>query len=151
MHDARGRADERHMSGLLRLTHAVEDVPARTPVVVAADDDMDILSLVAFRLERSGYQVLTARDGEEALALASECSPDLVLLDVSMPKLTGLEVTRRLRELPATASTPILLLTARASESDREAGREAGATAYLTKPFSPQDLSARVGELLGRS
>jgi two-component system phosphate regulon response regulator PhoB len=140
------------MSGLLSLTTIGNDVstPRATPLVVAADDDPDILNLVTLRLERAGYQVLTARDGEQALDLCAERSPDLILLDVSMPKLTGLDVARRLRELPATASTPIVLLTARASESDRAAGHEAGATAYLTKPFSPQELSTRVGELLGR-
>lgn len=140
------------MSGLLSFGDVVDVAPPvrEIPLVVAADDDADILSLVTFRLERSGYHVLTARDGEEALALATDRMPDLVLLDVSMPKLTGLDVSRRLRELPATVATPILLLTARASESDRTAGYEAGATAYLTKPFSPNELSARVGELLGR-
>jgi two-component system, OmpR family, phosphate regulon response regulator PhoB len=140
------------MSGLLSLSPSPADAaPARDiPLVVAADDDPDILNLLTLRLDRAGYEVLTARDGEQALALASERSPDLILLDVSMPKLTGLDVARRLRELPATATTPIVLLTARASESDRAAGYEAGATAYLTKPFSPQELSAQVGQLLGR-
>lgn len=140
------------MSGLLASGPVYQDLPAErvSPMVVAADDDPDILNLVTLRLEWAGYHVLRARDGEEALALASEHLPDLVLLDVSMPKLTGLEVARRLRELPEFAATPILLLTARAGESDRIAGLEAGATAYLTKPFSPHELNARVGELLGR-
>jgi DNA-binding response OmpR family regulator len=140
------------MAGLPSLSTVGDDPrPARAvPLVVAADDDPDILNLVTLRLERAGYEVLTARDGEQALELCSQRAPDLILLDVSMPKLTGLDVARRLRELPATAATPIVLLTARASETDRAAGHEAGATAYLTKPFSPQELSARVGELLGR-
>jgi two-component system phosphate regulon response regulator PhoB len=149
---ARSPADDSSMSGLLSSTPTTQPVtPMRAvPIVVAADDDPDILNLVSLRLERAGYEVLTARDGEQALELASERAPDLILLDVSMPKLTGLDVARRLRELPATATTPIVLLTARASESDRAAGHEAGATAYLTKPFSPQELSAQVGALLGR-
>jgi two-component system phosphate regulon response regulator PhoB len=147
---ARSAADDASMSGLLSSTFQAATPLRAVPLVVAADDDPDILNLVTLRLERAGYEVLTARDGEQALELASERSPDLILLDVSMPKLTGLDVARRLRELPATATTPIVLLTARASESDRAAGHEAGATAYLTKPFSPQELSAQVGQLLGR-
>src|SRR5678815_5458159 len=84
------------------------------PVVLAADDDEDILELVAFRLERSGYTVLQARDGEEALELARAEKPDLAVLDVMMPKLDGFELTRRLRAEEATSKMPIILLTARA-------------------------------------
>ena len=94
-----------------------EGEPAQ-PVVLAADDDEDILELVAFRLERSGYTVLRAHDGEEALRLAREEQPDLGVLDVMMPKLDGFEVTRRLRADAATSSTPIILLTARAQDAD---------------------------------
>ena len=114
------------------------------PVVLAADDDDDILELVAFRLERSGDTVLRARDGEEALRLAEEQTPDIAVLDVGMPKLDGLELTRLLREREATSTIPIILLTAWVQESDIERGFEAGATDYMRKPFSPTELAARV-------
>jgi DNA-binding response OmpR family regulator len=115
-------------------------------LVLVADDDADILLLVRLRLERSGYEVLTARDGTEALAMAQERPPDVAIFDVSMPGLTGFDVTRLLRE--ANAQLPVILLTARALESDVEAGAAVGADAYLTKPFSPQDLELRVRELV---
>jgi DNA-binding response OmpR family regulator len=120
------------------------------PVVLAADDDEDILELVAFRLERSGYTVLRARDGEEALRVALEAKPDLAVLDVMMPKLDGFELTRRLRADSATSAMPIILLTARAQDADVQAGFDAGADDYLRKPFSPQELRARVQAILGR-
>jgi DNA-binding response OmpR family regulator len=120
------------------------------PVVLAADDDEDILELVAFRLERSGYTVLRATDGEEALRLALEAKPDLAVLDVMMPKLDGYELTRRLRAEDATSRMPIILLTARSQDADVQAGFDAGADDYLRKPFSPQELRARVQAILGR-
>jgi DNA-binding response OmpR family regulator len=120
------------------------------PVVLAADDDEDILALVKFRLERSGYTVLQARDGEEALALARERRPDLAVLDIMMPKLDGLELTRRLRAEEATSRMPIILLTARAQDTDVQQGFDAGADDYIRKPFSPQELRARVQAMLGR-
>ena len=120
------------------------------PVVLAADDDEDILELVAFRLERSGYTVLRATDGEEALRLALEAKPDLAVLDVMMPKLDGFELTRRLRADDATSRMPIILLTARSQDADVQAGFDAGADDYLRKPFSPQELRARVQALLAR-
>ena len=119
-------------------------------VVLAADDDEDILELVAFRLERSGYSVLRARDGQQALDLALEEQPDLALLDVMMPKLDGIEVTRRLRAETATSRMPIILLTARAQDGDIERGFEAGATDYIRKPFSPRELRMRVQSVLAR-
>jgi len=114
------------------------------PVVLAADDDEDILELVAFRLGRSGYTVLEARDGEEAWQIAQERELDLAVLDVGMPKLDGLEVTRRLRGQEATSKLPIILLTAWVQESDVERGFAAGANDYIRKPFSPMELVARV-------
>ncbi len=113
-------------------------------VVLVADDDKDILALVAFRLERSGYEVVTAADGEEALELARSRTPDLAILDVMMPKLTGYEVTQRLRTEPATSRVPVILLTARVQEGDVARGFEAGADDYVTKPFSPRELAARI-------
>jgi DNA-binding response OmpR family regulator len=122
----------------------------RQPVVLAADDDEDILELVAFRLERSGYTVLRARDGEEAFRIAREEQPDLAVLDVMMPKVDGFELTRRLRADEATSRMPIILLTARAQDADVQTGFDAGADDYLRKPFSPQELRARVQAILGR-
>jgi DNA-binding response OmpR family regulator len=120
------------------------------PVVLAADDDDDILQLIVFRLERSGYTVLQARDGEEALALALEHRPDLAVLDVLMPKMDGFELTRRLRAEPTTSRMPIIMLTARVQDADVQQGFDAGADDYLRKPFSPQELRARVQAILGR-
>jgi DNA-binding response OmpR family regulator len=120
------------------------------PLVLAADDDEDILDLVAFRLERSGYTVIVARDGEEALELAATELPDLAVLDVMMPKVDGFEVTRRLRADEATSRMPIILLTARSQDADVQQGFDAGADDYLRKPFSPDELRARVQAILGR-
>jgi len=120
------------------------------PVVLAADDDADILGLITFRLERSGYTVLQAHDGEEALELARTAKPDLAVFDVMMPKLDGFELTRRLRAEEATKHMPIILLTARAQEADVQEGFEAGADDYIRKPFSSQELRARVQAILGR-
>jgi DNA-binding response OmpR family regulator len=120
------------------------------PIVLAADDDEDILELIAFRLEHSGYTVLQARDGKEALDLARTARPDLAVLDVMMPKIDGFEVTRRLREDDSTTRIPIILLTARTQEADVQRGFDAGADDYIRKPFSPQELGARVQAILGR-
>ena len=121
-----------------------------SPLVLVADDDPDILALVRFRLEREGYEVLSAPDGETALDLALARTPDLALLDVMMPRLDGYEVTRRLREHGPTTTIPIILLTARVQEPDLERGFEAGADDYVTKPFSPLALGERVQAALGR-
>ena len=120
------------------------------PLVLAADDDEDILGLVAFRLERAGYTVILARDGEEALELAVSEQPDVVVLDVMMPKLDGFEVTRRLRADEATSQIPIILLTARSQDADVQQGFAAGADDYLRKPFSPDELRVRVQAILAR-
>ena len=122
----------------------------KLPLVLAADDDQLIRELIQFRLERSGYEVVTAADGDEALRLARERLPDLAVLDVMMPGLNGYEVTRRLRAEEATSGIPVILLTARVQEADVSQGFEAGADDYLTKPFSPQELRARVQAILGR-
>jgi DNA-binding response OmpR family regulator len=119
------------------------------PLILVADDDPDILALVRFRLERDGYEVLSAPDGETALDLALARTPDLAILDVMMPRLDGYEVTRRLREHGPTTGIPIILLTARVQEPDLERGFEAGADDYVTKPFSPQALGERIQAALG--
>ena len=120
------------------------------PVVLVADDEEDILELIVFRLEHSGYTVLQAHDGAEALELARSAQPDLAVLDVMMPKMDGFELTRRLREDEATSRMPIILLTARTQEADIQRGFDAGADDYIRKPFSPQELRSRVQAILGR-
>jgi CheY-like chemotaxis protein len=117
-------------------------------LILLAEDDEDILDLVSFRLERSGYRIVRARDGAEAVLLAKELRPALAVLDISMPVMTGLEATCALRADPATAAIPIILLTARMTPADVAAGLAAGATAYVTKPFSPQDLSSTIDGVL---
>ena len=117
------------------------------PLVLVADDDADILSLVRLRLERSGYTVVSARNGAEALELARERRPDLAILDVAMPELTGLEVTEQLRA--EHIDVPVILLTARAREADVALGAAVGADVYVTKPFSPQELETRVRAQVG--
>lgn len=119
-------------------------------LVLVADDDDDIRNLIAFRLVRAGYDVITAIDGADAFALAAERLPNLILLDVVMPKATGLEVTKMLRGYEPTSRTPVILLTARVQEEDVARGRAAGADGYIKKPFSPQELHARVRAILER-
>jgi DNA-binding response OmpR family regulator len=133
------------MLDTLRLDDQVTD---RVPVLLVADDDEDILALVQMRLARSGFEVVVARDGEEALRLARERQPDLAVLDWMMPKATGVDVLRALRASPDTADIPVLLLTARASERDIAEGLAAGADDYIPKPFSPQELATRVQTIL---
>jgi DNA-binding response OmpR family regulator len=120
------------------------------PLILIADDDPDILSLITLRLERSGYEVIGAGDGEQALAAAIARAPDLALLDVMMPKLDGYEVTARLRGHDANRHLPVILLTARVQEDDIARGVEAGADDYMTKPFSTHELRERVQAALGR-
>jgi DNA-binding response OmpR family regulator len=124
-------------------------VSNRVPVLLVADDDEDILTLVQLRLSRSGFEVIVARDGEAALRLAQERHPDLAVLDWMMPKASGLEVLRAIRSNSETADIPVVLLTARASEADVQEGLDAGAVDYIVKPFSPQELATRVQGILG--
>jgi DNA-binding response OmpR family regulator len=118
--------------------------------VLVADDDVDALGVVAFGLERLGYHVVRAHDGEEALQLVQERRPDVAILDVMMPKLNGYDLVRRIRAIPEIEHTPVILLTARAGEFDRRFGYEVGADEYVRKPFSPKLLEERVEELLER-
>ena len=116
--------------------------------ILVADDDDDVRELIVFRLERAGYEVLTASNGEEAVAVALERRPDLCVLDVMMPKLDGYAVTRRLRASDGFADVPVLLLTASVQEAAVAEGLEAGADDYVKKPFPPQELLARVAAAL---
>ena len=122
--------------------------PAKTVLVV--DDEQDILDLVRFRLEHDGYRVLTASDGQTGLTLARAERPDLCILDVMMPKLSGLEVLAELRADPVTAETRVILLTARGQDADVDRGFELGAQDYDTKPISPTELRRRVHAQLSR-
>lgn len=115
--------------------------------VLAVDDEQDILDLIRYHLEREGYQVVGCRDGRSALELISRERPDLVILDLLMPEVDGLEVCRRVRQGSA---IPIVMLTAKAEEADKVAGLELGADDYITKPFSPRELVARVRAVLRR-
>jgi len=119
------------------------------PVVLVAEDDEDILLLVATRLKRDGFDVVTARTGEEALALARERRPVVAVLDIGMPPPDGIEVVRQIRADAELRTMQLLILTAKAQEGDVRRGFDAGADAYVRKPFSPADLSARVKELAG--
>ena len=121
------------------------------PLVLVADDDEDILSLVSLQLGRGNIDVIQARDGDEALALAEERLPDLAVLDVMMPGLNGYEVVKRLRENEEAATMPLILLTARAGGGDANYGYQVGADDYIKKPFSPAELRERVESLLARS
>jgi DNA-binding response OmpR family regulator len=120
------------------------------PLILIADDDPDILALVAFRLERAGYEVVQARNGEEAIQVALARRPDLAVIDVMMPRVDGYEATRQLRQHEETSRMPIILLTARVQEEDIARGFDAGADDYVKKPFSPQELGSRVQAVLGR-
>jgi DNA-binding response OmpR family regulator len=120
------------------------------PLILIADDDPDILALVSFRLERAGYEVVQARNGEEAVQVALATRPDLAVIDVMMPRIDGYEATRQLRQQEETSRMPIILLTARVQEEDIARGFDAGADDYVRKPFSPQELGSRVQAALGR-
>jgi DNA-binding response OmpR family regulator/DNA-directed RNA polymerase subunit RPC12/RpoP len=118
--------------------------------VLVIDDERDLVELVRYSLEREGFRVLGAADGEAGVALALERRPDLIVLDRMMPGPDGVQVCRRLRQEPLTADIPVILLTARAAEAERVEGLEAGADDYVTKPFSPKELAARVRARLRR-
>lgn len=133
-----------------RSSASDDAVSADRPVVLVADDNDDILALVTLRLERAGFAMLQAHDGEEALRLAREHRPTLAILDVMMPRLDGYEVTRAIRGDEDLRDMPVLLLTARAQEGDVARGFGAGADDYIRKPFSPQELIARVRAVLAR-
>ena len=116
--------------------------------ILVVDDEPNILEVVSAYLRRELYRVVTAADGDEALKQAAEHNPDLIVLDVMLPKLDGLEVVRRIR---ATSNTPIIMLTARGEETDKLVGLGMGADDYLTKPFSPRELVARIKAVLRRA
>ena len=119
--------------------------------VLVVDDEKDITALVAYHLEREGFRVLQAHDGLQALDLVKRERPNVLILDLMLPHMGGLDVCRRLRREPETARLPILMLTAKAGETDKVLGLELGGDDYLTKPFAPRELVARVKALIRRS
>lgn len=118
--------------------------------LLVIEDDADIRELIAYNLRKEGYQVVVADEGTEGLKLAAQNPPDLVLLDLMLPDLDGLEVCRRLKRDPTLASMPVVMVTAKGGESDIVAGLELGADDYITKPFSPRVLVARTRAVLRR-
>jgi two-component system, OmpR family, alkaline phosphatase synthesis response regulator PhoP len=122
-----------------------------TPQILIVDDEKDIVDLVAYNLEKEGYETLKALDGEKALQLVRTKTPDLVLLDLMLPGIQGLEICKRIRKDPETASIPIIMLTAKGDEIDKIIGLEVGADDYVTKPFSVKELLARIKSVLRRS
>jgi two-component system phosphate regulon response regulator PhoB len=121
-----------------------------TPHVLVVEDEEALAELLKYNLEREGYRVSVAQDGEEALIVSAESTPDLVLLDWMVPKVPGIEVCRRLRARPEARNTPIVMLTARGDEGDRIRGLDTGADDYITKPFSMSELLARLRAVMRR-
>jgi DNA-binding response OmpR family regulator len=118
------------------------------PVALIAEDDRDIRELVTAKLTAAGYRVLAYGNGPEALAATHEHRPDVALLDVMMPGISGLEILTRLQKDPATSGIPVILLTAKSQEFDINSGFAVGAADYIVKPFSPRDLVSRVNAVL---
>ena len=121
------------------------------PRVLIVEDEPPLVELLSYNLEKAGFQIHIARDGEEALLAVEERKPDLILLDWMLPYVSGIEICRRIRRNPETRNVPIIILTARGEEDDRIRGLEAGADDYVVKPFSPSELVARVRAVLRRT
>jgi two-component system alkaline phosphatase synthesis response regulator PhoP len=119
--------------------------------ILVIDDEKDLIELVRYNLEREGFDVIGAPDGESGLKTAAQSQPDVILVDVMLPGIDGLDVCRMLRANNRTARIPVIMLTAKSAESDRVVGLELGADDYVTKPFSPRELGARVKAVLRRT
>src|ERR1700679_1557394 len=129
--------------------HSLEREPMKRVLVI--EDDKDIVELVRYNLEKDGYQVASSGDGSTGLAQIRKAAPDLLILDLMLPKLSGLEICKEVRKDVTLNRLPILILTAKGEEADRVVGLELGADDYVTKPFSPRELVARVKALLRRA
>jgi two-component system alkaline phosphatase synthesis response regulator PhoP len=117
--------------------------------VLVVDDELYILHILDFSLGAEGYEVITAENGEQAIEKARNEQPDLVVLDVMMPKIDGYEACRKLKQDPEMKDVPVILLTAKGRDIDRKLGLEVGADDYITKPFSPSKLIEKIGSFLG--
>ena len=118
--------------------------------ILIAEDERDIRDLVAFTLRFAGHEVFTAANGEEAVDLAPKVNPDLILMDVRMPRMTGYEACKVMKQNPELRDIPVVFLSAKGQESEIQQGLEAGAEAYLLKPFAPDQLTTRVKEILAK-
>src|SRR5215471_10799445 len=121
------------------------------PLVLVVEDEAPLVTMLRYNLEREGFQVCEAADGEEALVQIAERRPDLVLLDWMLPLVSGIEVCRRIRRASETRSMPVVILTARGEEADRVRGLDSGADDYVVKPFSPSELVARLRAVMRRA
>jgi len=130
---------------------AAADRAAMKPLVLIVEDEQALVTLLRYNFEAAGYEVATALDGDEALMAIAERRPDLIVLDWMLPSISGLEVCRQIRRKPETRDVPVIMLTARGEEADRVRGLDSGADDYVTKPFSPTELVARVRAVLRRS
>jgi DNA-binding response OmpR family regulator len=119
--------------------------------ILVVDDDAELVELLCFNLKQAGFTTVTAFNGIDALKKAGSASPDLILLDLMLPEMNGFGVCETLRRTPATATIPIIMLTAISGEMGRMAGMDSGANDYITKPFSPRELISRIEKLLPRS
>jgi len=129
---------------------AMRPAAATKPYALIVEDEPALVELLRYNLTKEGYEVAIATDGEEALLTIEERQPDIVLLDWMLPKLAGIEVARRIRSKPTTRNLPIIMLTARAEETDRIRGLDVGADDYMTKPFSMSELTARIRAVMRR-
>ncbi len=121
------------------------------PLLLVVEDEISLVTMLRYNLENAGFRVAEALDGEEALISVEECKPDLIILDWMLPQVSGIEVCRRLRRQPGTKDIPIIMVTARVEEQDQVRGLDTGADDYITKPFSPIELVARVRAVLRRA
>jgi len=126
------------------------NMSAIKPAILVVEDEAGLVELLRYNLERAGFTVAVARDGEEAMTIIGESKPDLVLLDWMLPLMSGIEVCRQIRRQAPTANLPIIMLTARGEEGDRVRGLDAGADDYVAKPFSPTELISRIRAVLRR-
>ncbi len=122
----------------------------RAPLILVVDDEVDILTLLEYNLEKSGFRVIKAKDGPEAIELATRRRPELIVLDIMLPDMEGTEVLKRLKQSDQTRHIPVIMLTAKGEEVDRIVGFELGAEDYITKPFSPRELILRIKTILKR-
>jgi len=116
--------------------------------ILVAEDERDIRELINFTLMYAGYQVTQASNGAEALELAPKVKPDLIMMDVRMPKMTGYEACRQIKQIEELRNIPVIFLSAKGQDEEVQTGIEAGAVAYILKPFSPEDLTRQIGEIL---